>query len=153
MSPDVVFSTVNTTALLTWIVMILTPARARVSNLMVSTVTVAFAITYTAIVAATWWGSSGGFSSLAAVGSLFANRWMLLAGWIHYLGFDLLVGRWELRDARTRGIPHLAVVPSLFATFMFGPAGWLSYIALRAVYGSKPDQTELDARTAKSTIR
>ena len=30
----------------------------------------------------------------------------LLAGWIHYLAFDLLTGVWETRDAASRGIPH-----------------------------------------------
>ena len=57
---------------------------------------------------------------------------MLLAGWIHYLAFDLLIGSWEVRDARELGIPHLFVVPCLFLTFMFGPAGWLLYRGVRA---------------------
>ena len=57
---------------------------------------------------------------------------MLLAGWTHYLVFDMLVGSWEVRDAREHGIPHLLVVPCLFVTFMFGPAGWLLYRGVRA---------------------
>src|SRR5687767_8525855 len=47
-----------------------------------------------------WAGSAGGFSSLAAIGTLFSSPWLLLAGWTHYLAFDLLVGSWEMRDAR-----------------------------------------------------
>ena len=53
--------------------------------------------------------------------------WLLLAGWLHYLAFDLLIGRWEVRDAQQRGIPHLLVIPCLALTFLFGPAGWLLY--------------------------
>jgi hypothetical protein len=44
----------------------------------------------------------GGFSSLAAVAELFSNQWLLLAGWVHYLAFDLFVGTWETRDAVDR---------------------------------------------------
>jgi hypothetical protein len=80
-----------------------------------------------------WGRSSGGFATLADVASLFSNRWLLLAGWIHYLAFDLLIGHWEVRDAQSRNIPHLLVVPSLALTFLFGPAGWLFYLVLRAV--------------------
>jgi hypothetical protein len=57
---------------------------------------------------------------------------MLLAGWTHYLAFDLIVGSWEVRDARERGISHWLVVPCLALTFMFGPVGFLAYQALRA---------------------
>ena len=82
---------------------------------------------YIALIATNWSGSAGGFSTLAGVALLFSNPWLLLAGWMHYLAFDLLVGSWEVRDARERGIPHLLVVPCLLLTFMFGPAGWLLY--------------------------
>ena len=75
-----------------------------------------------------WWPrrcreSEGGFSSLAGVRTLFDNPWALLAGWTHYLAFDLFIGGWEVRDAQRRGIPHLLVVPALVLTFLFGPAG------------------------------
>ena len=85
------------------------------------------------MIASAWGGSEGGFSSLDGVASLFANRWLLLAGWTHYLAFDLLVGVWEVHDSRERGIPHLLVVPCLALTFMFGPAGWLLYQLIRRV--------------------
>jgi len=86
---------------------------------------------YIAIIVTRWAGSEGGFSSLPAVATLFGNPWLLLAGWTHYLAFDLLVGRWEVRDARQRSIPHIFVLPCLALTFLFGPAGWLLYMALR----------------------
>ena len=70
---------------------------------------------------------------LDGVATLFANPWLLLAGWLHYLAFDLLIGTWEARDARERHIPHILLVPCLFMTLMFGPAGWLLYMALRTV--------------------
>jgi hypothetical protein len=68
---------------------------------------------------------------LSSVAMLFSNPWLLLAGWTHYLAFDLFIGSWEVRDARDRGLPHLLVVPCLALTFLFGPAGWLLYLTMR----------------------
>jgi hypothetical protein len=134
MSAETAFSIVNATALVAWIALMLLPGRRWVNQLAVTSVAALFAAAYIAIIAPRWMTSPGGFSSLAAVATLFANPWLLLAGWIHYLAFDLLIGSWEVRDARGRGIPHLAVVPCLLLTFMFGPAGWLLYMAARTVF-------------------
>jgi hypothetical protein len=35
---------------------------------------------------------------------LMVAPYLLLAGWIHYLAFDLFVGAWEVRDAAGRGV-------------------------------------------------
>ena len=67
------------------------------------------------------------FSTLAAVKELFASDKALLAGWIHYLAFDLLIGSYISKDAIERGIHPLLIAPCLFFTFMFGPVGWLLY--------------------------
>jgi hypothetical protein len=93
------------------------------------------ALVYVAALATGWPGSEGGFSSLPDVALLFQNKWLLLAGWVHYLAFDLLIGAWEVRDARERGVPHLLVLPCLALTFMFGPAGWLLYLLARNAFG------------------
>lgn len=77
--------------------------------------------------------------------ALFADPWMLLAGWIHYLAFDLFVGGWEVRDAQQRGIPHLLVVPALVLTFMFGPAGLLVYLGIRWLARRREATTALAA--------
>jgi hypothetical protein len=82
-------------------------------------------------------GSEGGFSSLTGVSALFDNPWGLLAGWTHYLAFDLFIGGWEVRDARRRGIPHLLVVPALALTFLLGPGGLLLYLGIRSFAPNK----------------
>jgi hypothetical protein len=87
---------------------------------------------YLLIVATRFIGAPGGFGSLAEVRLLFDDPYLLLAGWIHYLAFDLFIGGWELRDAQRLGLPHLAVVPCLVLTFLFGPVGLLAYWSLRA---------------------
>lgn len=133
MSAESVFSLANTTALAMWVLLLALPRHAWVNRIATSAAAAIFAAAYVGIIAARWGGSSGGFSSLAAVAELFRDPWLLLAGWLHYLAFDLLVGSWEVRDARQRGLSHLLVVPCLAATFMFGPAGWLLYMTLRMV--------------------
>lgn len=76
-------------------------------------------------------GAEGGFGSLADVATLFQKRELLLAGWIHYLAFDLFIGAWEVRDAQRHGLPHLVVIPCLLMTFLLGPIGLLFYYAIR----------------------
>ena len=75
-----------------------------------------------------------GFGSLAGVTLLFSVPELLLAGWIHYLAFDLFVGAWEVKDAQQTGIHHLAVIPCLFATLLFGPGGLLLYLAIKFAF-------------------
>lgn len=133
MSPNHVFSIANTVALCCWLLLIILPGRTWVNHLVAGVaVPAAFAVLYTVVIAVHFFGSAGGFSSLPDVAVLFSNPWLLLAGWIHYLAFDLLVGSWEARDARERGIAHLLVVPCLILTFLLGPAGWLVYLGVRS---------------------
>jgi hypothetical protein len=83
----------------------------------------------------------GGFSSLAQVAILFSSPYALLAGWIHYLAFDLFTGAWESRDAAGLGISRWIVLPCLFLTFLFGPAGLALYLfvklAMRKQFGAQ----------------
>jgi hypothetical protein len=133
MSPDLAFSTANTIALASWLLLAVLPRRRWAAEVVAGRIVpLLFAAAYTVIVAALFGGAEGGFSTLSGVAALFSNRWLLLAGWVHYLAFDLLVGTWEARDAAARGIPHVLLLPCLFLTFMFGPAGWMLYMAIRS---------------------
>ena len=75
--------------------------------------------------------AKGNFFSLAGVISLFKSPRVVLAGWIHYLAFDLMVGLYIVIDASRLGIAHWWLMPALFLTLMFGPAGLLLYLAMR----------------------
>jgi hypothetical protein len=143
MAPEQIFSIANTAALLSWILLVVLPGRRWVTKVVTGTVVPSLlAVLYVGIVLSTFGRAAGGFSTLAGVGALFSNPWMLLAGWVHYLAFDLLIGSWELEDSRERSIPHWLVVPCLILTFMFGPAGWLLYRALRAARKLSSGQTK-----------
>ena len=76
--------------------------------------------------------NSENVTSLAELGKLFASAEnLLLAGWIHYLAFDLFIGAWVLRDAQRLGIGHGLTVPCLLLTLAFGPIGLLTYFGVR----------------------
>ena len=144
MSPEQLFGLLNMLALAAWLLLAVFPARPLITRIVAGTAVPAFfAVAYVAMIASAWSSSEGGFSSLDGVAALFSNRWVLLAGWTHYLAFDLLVGVWEVRDSRDRRIPHLLVLPCLALTFMFGPAGWLLYQVMRkSVVGSRKSRVD-----------
>jgi hypothetical protein len=133
-SPEAVFSMASTAVLPGWLLLIFVPRWRPTARLLCAVVIPGLlAVLYAAVLAARWGGAEGGFSSLADVQKLFADPWILLAGWVHYLVFDLFIGAWEVRDAQRLGIPHLLVVPCLVLTFLFGPVGLLLYGVVRAM--------------------
>ena len=139
MTANQAFDILNLVALGAWVLLALSP-RLPIAALMVAgkIAPAILACVYVALVAANWRASEGGFSSLTDVGILFSNPWILLAGWTHYLVFDLLVGNWEMSDAKVRGVPYVLVLPCLVLTFLFGPAGWLLYVTVRSLRLARP---------------
>ena len=51
--------------------------------------------------------------------------------WLHFLAFDLFVGRWIYLDSRERGISAWLMAPVLYLTLMLGPCGLMLYLLLR----------------------
>ena len=145
MTPEQLFSILNLVTIAAWLPLVFLPRVRWTATLVPMAVPLLLASVYVVLVAATLGRSQGGFSSLAGVRALFENPWMLLAGWAHYLAFDLFIGGWAVRNARRRGIPHLLIVPGLILTFLLGPAGLLSYLALR--WWMQPRRTVEPART------
>ena len=129
---ETMFSAANMVALVGWAGLALFPGRrAVVDGVSGLAIPVLLGIAYAGLVAAFFAGAEGGFSSLASVRALFGSDALLLAGWLHYLAFDLFIGAWQVRTARAEGIPHLLVLPCLALTFLFGPVGLLLFLALR----------------------
>lgn len=128
-----VFSIVNLVALLSWVLLAVAPRWILTRWIVLSgAVSLLLSVAYLILVVLFFGSAEGGFDSLAGVMKLFSNEWAVLAGWIHYLAFDLLVGVWEVRDAQSKKISHWFVVPCLFFTFMLGPIGFLAYAGLRS---------------------
>lgn len=72
-----------------------------------------------------------GFRTLAQVQLLFSSRHLLLAGWVHYLAFDLFTGAWEAREGTRLGISKWLTAPCLVLTFLFGPVGLTLFLLMR----------------------
>jgi hypothetical protein len=134
MNPETLFSICGMMVVPGWLLLVFAP-RWKWSARIIAGVVIPLllAIVYLSLVVTNFGKSEGGFGSLAEVSKLFQNPYNLLAGWIHYLAFDLFIGSWEVRDAQRVGIHHLLVVPCLVLTFLLGPIGLLLYFALRAI--------------------
>jgi hypothetical protein len=70
---------------------------------------------------------------LATVAPLLATPAGATIAWIHFLAFDVFVGRWIFLDAGERRLHPLVVGPVLALTLLFGPAGFLSYLVVRSL--------------------
>jgi len=80
----------------------------------------------------------GGFGSVEQVSILFSNPYVLTAGWIHYLAFDLFVGAWVVKDSQEIELSHWWVLPCLPFTFALGPTGLAMYLVIRFVKTRSP---------------
>jgi hypothetical protein len=137
-----VFSIANLVATAAWIALVILPGRRWVTGIVTSTaVPLLFALVYVGIVATTFGRTPGGFSTLADVTTLFSNPWALLAGWIHYLAFDLLIGTWETRDCtRARRAASAArSVPGVDVPVWSGRMAALSRRATDEVLADAPE--------------
>jgi hypothetical protein len=128
---ETIFSACSTLALLGWALLVFLPRQRQAQIVASVAIPLAISVVYLVLIAQHFGRSEGGFGSLTDVAQLFSNPALLLAGWVHYLAFDLFVGAWEARDAQRHGIPHMLVVPCLLLTFMLGPIGLLTYWGLR----------------------
>lgn len=82
---------------------------------------------YSVLIAFFFFQAEGGFDTLENVQKLFTSHWAALAGWIHYLAFDLFMGALIARRLMEAGLPRWPLIVLLPLTFMFGPAGYLGY--------------------------
>ena len=131
------FSLSGVPALIGWASLLASPLIPRISQIIAGIVSPALlSVAYAALVLGFWKSASGGFNSLADVSLLFQTPQILLAGWVHYLAFDLFIGAWIVRTARAEGLSFIFVVPLLPLTLLFGPAGFLAFTAIRAARGT-----------------
>jgi ABA DEFICIENT 4-like len=72
---------------------------------------------------------------LSSIAALLGSPVGATVGWLHFLAFDLFVGRWIYLDGRERGVPAWVMAPVLFLTLMLGPCGFLLYLIVRHARG------------------
>ncbi|MRS61532.1 ABA4-like family protein [Larkinella terrae] len=140
MTTETVFQLVNALVLPQWLLMIVAPrwkpTDFLTKSLIFPALLACFYIYYL------FFGDSGldfeSFSTLMGIKTLFVQDTALLAGWIHYLAFDLAVGSWMVRNSQRRKVPHGWVIPCLILCFLLGPVGLLLYLGIRS---AKPQKT------------
>jgi len=139
MTPDALFQIANPMALLGWIALLGFPFAPKAIEVISGYVIPALlSLLYFAMILVHWSGAEGGFDSLANVMLLFTDPGAALAGWTHFLAFDLFLGTWAAKTARAEGIKHIFMIPSLFLTFMFGPIGFLLTLVLVGLNRLRP---------------
>ncbi len=134
MTPSEVFSIVNTTALPMWLLMIVLP-KWKVTRFLIDykVIPLILAIVYAIyIIMAMLDGPAMDFGSLDAVMTLFTSENAVVAGWVHYLVFDMLVGMWMLDQNKGLKLHPIIMAPCLILTFMLGPIGFILFMTIRA---------------------
>jgi hypothetical protein len=125
---DTVFSLASSAAMLGWLLLAAFPRRAWIVPALRIGLIGALSLTYAVLIFVYFFRiEGGGFESIAQVRALFLSDGGLVAGWVHYLAFDLFVGTFIATEADKRGWNRLLQIPMLIATFMFGPIGLLIF--------------------------
>jgi len=138
MDTSQVFSAVSLLAALQWLLLIIVP-KWKATQWLIShpVVPLLLAVIYSIYIAGFFSISRGGFGSIQEVRTLFSDDNLLLAGWVHYLAFDLLIGFTIVRSAQAKFFSHWLIIPCLVLTFMFGPCGYLLYQIIQKIKSSK----------------
>jgi len=133
MSPETVFALAGNFAMLGWVILAFGPRHWPWLNAIPRVaVPVALAAIYAAYILPFFAASGGGYDTLAAVQQLFTVPELLLAGWVHFLAFDLMIGAFLADRLDRLQVSRLAQLPILFCTLMFGPVGVILAFAVEA---------------------
>ncbi|MDA9027057.1 ABA4-like family protein [Flavobacteriaceae bacterium] len=135
MTPTEVFSIANMIAIPMWVLMLFF-SKWKVTRFLIDfkVIPLALAFMYAIyIFQAIQISGMMDFGSLTSVITLFTEENAVLAGWIHYLAFDLIVGMWMLYQNKELKINQLVMAPCLFLTFMLGPIGFLLFMIIKTI--------------------
>lgn len=77
----------------------------------------------------------GSFFDFEGLRSLFTSPKVLLAGWTHFLAFDLFVGTWIARTGVEAQVHPVLLSLLLALTLMLGPLGFLAAVVCFQVAG------------------
>jgi hypothetical protein len=138
MSLETIFKILNLIALIGWVTLIASNWLNQLEKFVIGGIITMLVITYTYLMFSNFHPADlESFSSLAGVKRLFNDDKLLLAGWVHYLAFDLLIGCFIVKNARINNINFSLILPCLFLTFMLGPFGLLLYFLTRWITTKK----------------
>lgn len=128
-----IFSVGNSVILLGWLLLIILPNWKYTQDLILNGLIVLYAIVYSYLILKDIGDfKADSFSTLANVKALFQNDNAVVAGWFHYLAFDLFVGAYIVRKSISIGIYRWLYSLALPFTFMFGPFGYLIFFIIKS---------------------
>ena len=134
MTYETLFSTAGIVAMIGWLLLLVSPFIPEWSDRIAGVILpVLLSVGYVVLSILPSSEGGGGFGTLADVMTLFSYEQAALAGWVHFLAFDLFIGAWACRTARAEGIGFWLVLPCLPIIFLFGPAGLLAFQTIRLV--------------------
>lgn len=123
------FSIASTIAMLGWLILIFLPRRwIWLNRIPAYVIPIMLSVFYSYLIGRYFFSADGGFDTLANVQQLFTSPAAALAGWVHYLAFDLFIGGLIAKQADEISLSRLVQAPILLLTFMFGPFGFLAFI-------------------------
>ncbi len=129
MANSSVFSIVSSLAMVMWVLLIFLP-KWKVTHWLAQfkLVPIILSLVYALYIGVSvYYGTSFDFGSLESVMNLFTKEDAVMAGWVHYLAFDLLIGMWMFNLNKKIGLSYFLMAPCLFFTFMLGPVGFLLF--------------------------
>lgn len=136
MNAAILFKTANAFVIPGWLLLLLLPNWKYTLPLIRYGMVVVLAALYAYLILSSISGFNGeSFSTLENVKQLFQNDTAVLAGWIHYLAFDLMVGTYIVEQAKLYQVPRWLYVFALPFTFMFGPLGYLLFVIMKSFKG------------------
>lgn len=148
MSMETLFAISSPIAMLGWVALIISPIIPKWSDRIATYISPGLlSLAYMSLILAFWANAEGGFDTLANVQLLFTQSEIAMAGWLHYLAFDLFMGAWIVRESRKASISHWFIIPILPMTLLFGPIGFVLFLALKAGLSLRRNQ----APSTKST--
>jgi hypothetical protein len=139
MTAEDMFGLASAAVLPGWMILIFAP-RARwvwLDRVPALILPLGLSVLYAGLILAHFSASGGGFGTIAAVRQLFASDYGLVAGWVHYLAFDLMIGAMMATKMDQMGLQRLSQAPLLGLIFLFGPLGvlliWITAFATQRI--------------------
>jgi hypothetical protein len=130
-SAELAFQLLNAVVLPWWAVWLVAPRSRWAARLAGhGAVFIALGLVYTGLLAAALSTGDGEGFAFDGLRAALSHPIGFLAGWTHYLAFDLFVGAWILRES---GRLDLEPRPYLFFTLMAGPLGLMSFLVRRTL--------------------
>lgn len=151
---DSLFSTMNMLAMCGWVILIFSPKRWNavlvITGILIPTI---LGVLYGSLMLTHMSSAEGGgYASISQVRALMSYDPVLVAGWAHYLAFDLIVGTLVAKEADKTGISRLVQAPILFGTFMYGPAGLILYLIIHILWKGISERRSVAQMSSSGTI-